>query len=201
MNKNMVDKINRVPIFDIMNVKGYCVYIEGVLRTFVFAQDIAREAGLIQINNKNYTSTSGRIETSYVSLKWDRFNHYVNMSIESFKRINPSILPLIQLPINSNSYMPCELALVVLMHCKSKKALDFQVKLATLIMPKIQQDTIDFYEKEINLLYDNINDMKNTINTNRKNINYNIAFLKDMVEFGSTNDLKHIIMNMDYIGG
>ena len=194
MNKNMVDKINRVPIFDIMNVKGYCVYIEGVLRTFVFAQ-------VIQINNKNYTSTSGRIETSYVSLKWDRFNHYVNMSIESFKRINPSILPLIQLPINSNSYMPCELALVVLMHCKSKKALDFQVKLATLIMPKIQQDTIDFYEKEINLLYDNINDMKNTINTNRKNINYNIAFLKDMVEFGSTNDLKHIIMNMDYIGG
>ena len=41
VDSSIIDKINRVPIFDIMNVKGYCVYIEGVLRTFVFAQGIA----------------------------------------------------------------------------------------------------------------------------------------------------------------
>ena len=90
-----------------MNVKGYCVYIEGVIRTFVYAADIAREAGLIQVNNKSYASTSGRIETSYDSIKWDRFNHYVNLSLESFSRINPSILPLIQLPIHAHSYIQC----------------------------------------------------------------------------------------------
>lgn len=27
MNQDMINKINRVPIFGIMNVKGYCVYI------------------------------------------------------------------------------------------------------------------------------------------------------------------------------
>ena len=192
VDSSIIDKINRVPIFDIMNVKGYCVYIEGVLRTFVFAQDIAREAGLIQINNKNYTSTSGRIETSYVSLKWDRFNHYVNMSIESFKRINPSILPLIQLPINSNSYMPCELALVVLMHCKSKKALDFQVKLATLIMPKIQQDTIDFYEKEIDKY-------KEYINLRHEDINSFIEELKYLVYNGQIPYLVNYIKDLQYL--
>ena len=83
MNKDIQDvinKINTIPIFDIMNVKGYCVYIEGVIRTFVYAADIAREAGLIQVNNKSYASTSGRIETSYDSIKWDRFNNYMSMT-------------------------------------------------------------------------------------------------------------------------
>ena len=67
MNKDIQDvinKINTIPIFDIMNVKGYCVYIEGVIRTFVYAADIAREAGLVQSKtyynrSRNLPSTSG----------------------------------------------------------------------------------------------------------------------------------------------
>ena len=101
MNKDMQDvinKINRIPIFDIMNVKGYCVYIEGVIRTFVYAADIAREAGLITEHSysKEFRTTSGTKNVSYTHdmIRWDRFNHYVNLSLDSFSRINPSIFLL-----------------------------------------------------------------------------------------------------------
>ena len=164
MNQDMINKINKIPIFDIMNVKGYCVYIEGVIRTFVYAADIAREAGMTSQTSYNYIGpTSGPKTYEHEKIRWDRFNHYVNLSLESFSRINPSILPLIQLPIHTHSYIPCELALVVLMHCKSKKALDFQVKLATIIMPKIQQDTIEFYEEQMQKMQDDIEDLQECI--------------------------------------
>jgi len=101
--------------------------------------------------------------TDYEVIRWDRFNHYVNMSLESFSRINPSILPLIQLPIHAYSYIPCELALIVLMHCRSEKALRFQVRLATIIMPKIQQDTIQFYEEQMQKMQDDIEDLQECI--------------------------------------
>ena len=110
------------------------------------------------------TPTSGGSEYyQQEEIRWDRFNHYVNLSLESFSRINPTILPLIQLPIHRESYIPCELALVVLMHCKSKKALDFQVKLATIIMPKIQQDTIQFYEEQMQKMQEDIEDLQECI--------------------------------------
>ena len=189
--QDVINKINTIPIFDIMNVKGYCVYIEGVIRTFVYAADIAREAGLIQVNNKSYASTSGRIETSYDSIKWDRFNNYVNMSMPAIQQENPSLIQLIQLPIHAYSYIPCELALIVLMHCRSEKALRFQVRLATMIMPKIQQDTIEFYEEKVN-------ELRYIIDTNKDTINYNIAVLQDLAEFGSIRELKDTIMNMTY---
>lgn len=199
MNQEILEKINRVPIFDIMNVRGYCVCIDGVIRTFVFAADIAREAGLLRTKTyydreKPMCPTSGAQPEYYIHdiIRWDKFNQYVNLSLESFTRINPPILPLIQLPIHRYSYISCELALVVLMHCKSKKAVDFQVKLATIIMPKIQQDTINFYENKIN-------DMQSLIDTNSENINYNIALLKDIAEFGSMYELKDIIMSMPYV--
>ena len=149
--------------------------------------------GLLSAITYNYIGpTSGPKTYEHTKIRWDRFNHYVNMSIESFKRINPSILPLIQLPIHSNSYIPCELALVVLMHCKSKKALDFQVKLATLIMPKIQQDTIDFYEKEIDKY-------KEYINLRHEDINSFIEELKYLVYNGQIPYLVNYIKDLQYL--
>ena len=150
------------PIFDIMNVKGYCVYIEGVIRTFVYAADIAREAGIVTETKGKETSyaTSG---ITYESIRWDRFNNYVNMSLPAIQQENPSLIQLIQLPIHAYSYIPCELALVVLMHCRSNKALRFQVKLATIIMPQIQQDTIEFYEEQMQKMQDDIEDLQECI--------------------------------------
>jgi hypothetical protein len=152
IDPTLLNKINTIPIFDVMNIRGYCVYIEGVLRTFVFAEDIAREAGLTRINKKTYAPTSVRAdeEYEYETTLWQRFNEYVHLSIESFSRLNPDILPLIQFPLHRYSYIPIELALVVLMHCKSKKALDFQVILASRIIPEIQQHAIGYYEEIIN---------------------------------------------------
>lgn len=193
MNKDMQDvinKINTIPIFDIMSVRGYCVYLEGVIRTFVYAADIAREAGIVTETKGKETSyaTSG---ITYESIRWDRFNNYVNMSLPAIQQENLSLIPLIQLPIHAHSYIPCELALIVLMHCRSEKALRFQVRLATIIMPKIQQDTIEFYE-------DKVNELRSIIDTNKDTINYNIAVLQDIAEFGSVRELKDIIMSMTY---
>lgn len=200
MNKDIINKINRIPIFDIMSVRGYCVYIDGVIRTFVFAADIAREAGLTR--DKTYYNrplqlcpTSGAQNEYYIHniIRWDRFNEYVNMSIESFKRINPSILPLIQLPIHAYSYIPCELALIVLMHCRSKKALDFQVKLATIIMPKIQQDTIEYYEEQIELLENDIEDLKECVDCR------NISKMEELEE--DNYKMKYLIKEYESILG
>ena len=193
MNQDIIEKINRIPIFDIMNVKGYCVYIEGVIRTFVYAADIAREAGMTSQTSYNYIgTTSGPKTYEHEKIRWDRFNHYVNLSLDSFSRINPSILPLIQLPIHAHSYIPCELALVVLMHCKSKKALDFQVKLATIIMPKIQQDTIEFYEEQMNRY-------KSYIDVRHDDINGFVQTLKDLVYTGQFGYLVEYIKDTPYI--
>lgn len=205
LNDSILNKINQIPIFDVMQVKGYCVNIEGILRTFVFAEDIAREAGLVYEANKNYIrkkiiATSGDkniipqlpvIPSMNHEIRWNRFNEYINMVMPIIQQENPSLLSLIQLPVHKFSYMPCELALIVLMHCKSETALRFQVRLATIIMPLIQQQTIELYQREIQELE---SDMK----TNIENINYNIRFLKDIAEF-SPNELRSTIMNLESV--
>ena len=184
LDQSIINGINTIPIFDVMSVRGYCVYIEGVLRTFVYAEDIAREAGLVQTNNKTYASTSGRIDTSYDSIKWKRFNEYVHLSIESFSRLNPDILPLIQFPLHRYSYIPIELALVVLMHCKSKKALDFQVILASRIIPEIQQHAIGYYEEIINKQQNEIFRCEEDLNRYRE---YTDSLEQDIEKLGKKN--------------
>lgn len=150
---NVIDQINQIPIFNIMSVRGYCVNINGTLRTFVFAEDIAREGGLsrIKIDYRrplNAPDNSGAEQEyyQYETIRWKEFNKYVNDSMKAFENIAPDVVPLIQLPIHAYSYIPCELALVVLMHLESEKARNFQVTLASIIMPEIQSNTIRYFE-------------------------------------------------------
>ena len=44
----VIEGNGQVPIFNIMNVRGYCIAYDGKILTVVFAADIAREGGMIQ---------------------------------------------------------------------------------------------------------------------------------------------------------
>ena len=170
INPNIIEGINTIPIFDVMNVRGYCVYIEGILRTFIYAEDIAREAGLVRERSKTVSAQMWAEKTyTYEGIRWDRFNHYLNLSLPAIERKCPEILPLIQLPIHRYSYIPAEVALIVLMHCESDKAVEFQVVLACKIMPEIQQHAIRYYEEQIGILENEIYDYQEMIDCNNIN--------------------------------
>lgn len=170
-----------------MSVRGYCVYIEGVLRTFVYAEDIAREAGITRMTKGRYFyddsyPTDGI--TEYAVIRWDRFNKYVNLSFPAIERRCPEILPLIQLPIHRYSYIPAEVALIVLMHCESDKAVEFQVVLACKIMPEIQQHAIGYYEEIINKQQNEIFRCEEDLNRYRE---YTDSLEQDIEKLGKKN--------------
>lgn len=78
------------------------------------------------------------------------------------------------------------------MHCRSEKALRFQVRLATIIMPKIQQDTIEFYEEQMNRY-------KDYIDVRHDDINGFVQTLKDLVYSGQFGYLAEYIKETPYI--
>ena len=141
---SLINEINEIPIFDVMDVKGYCIVYDSQIKTFVFAADIAREGGLIFDQEQTNCATSGTI--TYKKIRWNRFNEYVNDSIEYYKKVAPDVLAWLQLPIHAYSYIPLEIALTVLMYCKSDKAKQFQVKLSAIIAPTITNNALRVYE-------------------------------------------------------
>ena len=152
----IIEEINNIPIFDVMNVKGYCIVYDTQIKTFVFAADIAREGGLSRIKTyldrpRDMPPTSGGQPEYYelYEIRWDRFNQYIEESIETYRRINPEVLNWLQLPIHAYSYIPIEIAMTVLMCCKSQKAKEFQVTLASIIAPSITSNAIRIYERQL----------------------------------------------------
>jgi len=174
VSQTTLDNMNTIPIFNVLNVRGYCVYIDGILRTFIFAEDIAREGGIITPSNSSVVDSSenyvtGDVNYKYYTIRWDRFNHYVNLSLPAIESRCPEILHLLQLPIHRYSYIPAEVALVVLMHCKSQKALDFQVVLACKIVPEIQRYSVLTYERQITNMQNEIYELQEMIDCNNVN--------------------------------
>lgn len=170
VSQTTLDNMNTIPIFNVLNVRGYCVYIDGILRTFIFAEDIAREAGMMRERSKTVSAHNWAEKTyTYEGIRWDRFNHYVNISLPTIESRCPEILPLIQLPIHRYSYIPAEVALVVLMHCESQKAVDFQVVLACKIVPEIQRYSILTYERQITNMQNEIYELQEMIDCNNVN--------------------------------
>lgn len=183
VSQTTLDNMNTIPIFNVLNVRGYCVYIDGILRTFIFAEDIAREAGLTKITtryDRPLAPRSGRQDSNVPisgsneyyqqeDIRWQRFNEYVNLSLPSIESRCPEILHLLQLPIHRYSYVPAEVALVVLMHCKSQKAIDFQVVLACKIVPEIQRYAVLTYERQITNMQNEIYELQEMIDCNNVN--------------------------------
>lgn len=166
----LLDNMNTIPIFNVLNVRGYCVYIDGILRTFIFAEDIAREAGIITPSTYSKIGVNGDTKIyEKTAIRWDRFNHYINLSLPSIESRCPEILPLLQLPIHRYSYIPAEVALVVLMHCESDKAVDFQVVLACKIVPELQRYAIKTYELQMMNMQNEIYELQEMIDCNNVN--------------------------------
>ena len=133
MDSKVIEGINTIPIFNIENVRGKCIVTpNGNIQSLVLADDIAREGGLVKentkgyvpkdgcANNRNFVPKVGRNFYTYDAILWFRFNQYTNDSIPSIQQYNPSILQYLSLPIKSGSYIPLEIALVVLMRLNSK---------------------------------------------------------------------------------
>lgn len=187
VSKNILDNMNTIPIFNVLNVRGYCVYIEGILRTFVFAEDIAREAGISTSSNYSTFGVNGDAKIyQKSSIRWDRFNKYIELALPAIESRCPEILPLIQLPIHRYSYIPAEVALVILMHCESAKAVDFQVVLSCKIIPEIQRYAVRTYELQIMEMQNDIDDLQEVIDYNNINIAMNLEeeneFLKNFIK-------------------
>lgn len=156
-----INDIDQISILNVMTVRGYCVWINGILRTFVCTEDIARESGLTKENTKSYAPNNGRVgEYSYETIRWDRFESYMNDAINMLKSLNSDIIPLIQPELIRTSYIPYELALMILMRCNSSKALEFQAKLAAYIVPELQRQTIDLYKLKYEKQNKELEDMK-----------------------------------------
>ena len=160
----VIEGNGQIPIFDIMNVKGYCISYNGKILTFVFASDIAREGGLIY-ERLHYErpiqgdATKLMYDTSVVhskqgyykqdEIKWSRFNKYLNDTIEIAKQKNPEILAWLQLPIHPHSYIPLEFAIMILMHCRSEQALNFQWTLTSIIVPQLQSNYFQYQQEQL----------------------------------------------------
>ena len=212
----IIEGNGQVPIFDIMNVKGYCITYGGRRLTFVFAADIAREGGLVFEDNQSYVPTSGRKNNTnflpqvaennneqirvtsgtnliqgdaaqsvgatsgthlfrdvcentresfastsgrknvyeYETIRWNRFNKYLNDTIKIAKQENPEILQWLQLPIHSYSYIPLEFAIMILMHCRSQQALKFQWILTSMIVPQLQSYYDQYQQQQLQYYQD-----------------------------------------------
>ena len=174
----IIEGINTIPIFNIDNVRGKCIVTpNGNIQSLVLADDIAREGGLIY-DNKAYNPKNQNnfrtvlSENIYKYIKWNRFNQYANDSISSIQQYNPSILQYLSLPIKSGDYIPLEIALVVLMHCNSRQARDFQVILATRIAPELTKHAISHYQQQLNQYQSQITQYQQQVSQQQSQINY-----------------------------
>lgn len=157
MNTTVVDYYGDVPILNVMNVAGYSVNINGKQRVFLFARDIAIGGGLVYTQTKtsirnfppkveeNGSDFSAKVEenTSYTYIKWDRVNEYAMDAMPDLIKHDNELQYLCQFPIHEYSYIPQELAYMILMRCTSKKAREFKVALAVDIIPTITNKAIE----------------------------------------------------------
>ena len=221
VDPNIINQINNIPIFNIQNVRGYCIIYENNIKTFVYAEDIAREGGLVSKSKGRYAGCATSCTTDvpiYDSIRWDYFNDYVNDVIDSFKRINPEVLYWLQLPIHRYSYIPLEIALSVLMKLRSKKARDFQVILSSIIAPQIQSNAIKEYNNKIKYIQEQmkyqqdqyqtqIEDQKEQIQHQDYQIDEHKRKMKQLenmvwdIKFRTEEAYEEITKFKDYIGG
>lgn len=84
-------QINTIPIFNIMNVRGYNVVIQNNIRTFLYSEDIAREAGLTRDSKSGHPESWMPDSKEYEIIRRSTFEKYLNEEFEKLKEINPSL--------------------------------------------------------------------------------------------------------------
>ena len=130
----VVSYFNDIPILDVMNVKGYCVEINCKMRTFLFAKDIAINCGLsfIQKDTK-ILATSCKNEYINTGIRWNTFNLYAYESLQEIIPYDNELQYLTQLPVNEYSFIPQEIAYLIIMRCNNAKAREFRAKISFIV--------------------------------------------------------------------
>ena len=169
---NVIGYNGSIPILNIMDVRGYSILNfngTGRTRTFLSAKDIAIGAGLDFVANGNYEhkkiiATSGNNFDNNLGIKWNRFNQYAEYAISNLAYMDPDILAIAQFPYGEYSYMPSEVAYLVVMQCRGEKAKQFQAIIADIIIPRIVDETIKVLQKQIQKQQDEIINLNSRYN-------------------------------------
>ena len=112
------------------NIRGYyAIAADGYVSRLINAEDVARGIGLTTQSKGRYAGENGCAGScttdiqSYEVIRWSTFNEYAQSSlpyIDIQRELN-----MFTFPINKDSYIPFELALMVAINCRSEKARQF----------------------------------------------------------------------------
>lgn len=126
------------------NIRGYyAIAADGYVSRLINAEDVARGIGLTKmVHNGHPTSRMSSEELPKVEvIRWKEFNEYAQSSlpyIDIQRELN-----MFTFPINKDSYIPFELALMVAINCRSEKARQFHGFL------------VGRFSRELNMMIDN----------------------------------------------
>lgn len=210
VNNEIIEGINRINLLGVLNVRGYCIIIEGRLITYVMAADVAVGAGLNRINTKTTRQLVGAQEStySYESIRWDTVEEYFNQAVEEIKEYNKtynngdnSILDFIQ-PFDRNSFILLEVAMGILNKVNSQKGKEFRGALMMYVVPMIQQQAIMEYQMQIQQMQEKMDEMESIIDYQNDYLNIDGLFSSTEIakQFNLTaQDLHQILKKSDIL--
>ena len=198
MEATVLNYYGDVPILNVMNVTGYSVNINGKQRVFLFARDIAIGGGLTRMAKSGHPKSWMSKDTipEVEVIRWATVNEYAMDAMPDLIKHDNELQYLCQFPIHEYSYIPQELAYMILMRCTSKKAREFKVALAVDIIPTITNKAIEIMmqnqENHINYLTQVISrkDSKiSSLNNIIKDHEQEITALKDGINLADIENL------------
>ena len=162
--------------FNIEGIRGYYKELDnGELIRLVNAEDIAIGAGLDkkEIDRRRPVGPHvGRQSTEYLEynkIRWDRFNQYAEDSLEFLREVvSPSVFGYIHLPIKKDSYIPIELAISVIICCRSEQAKKFQAIVSVKIASEISKLNDIKHRKNIQNISKQLEEQINLMNKTRE---------------------------------
>ena len=173
------------------NIRGYyAIAADGYVSRLINAEDVARGIGLTTQSKGRYAGENGCATScttdiqSYEVIRWSTFNEYAQSSlpyIDIQRELN-----MFTFPINKDSYIPFELALMVAINCRSEKARQFHGFLVGRFSREVSM-MIDSKYKEIKeSLEKQIEEQNKVIRDQGQTIVYQEEFLNKQGLFYST---------------
>lgn len=169
------------------NIRGYyAIAADGYVSRLINAEDVARGIGLTTAVKHNDRPVAGSCnQVQYTEgIRWSTFNEYAQSSlpyIDIQRELN-----MFTFPINKDSYIPFELALMVAINCRSEKARQFHGFLVGRFSREVSM-MIDSKYKEIKeSLEKQIEEQNKVIRDQGQTIVYQEEFLNKQGLFYST---------------
>lgn len=203
VNNEIIEGINRINLLGVLNVRGYCIIIEGRLITYVMAADVAVGAGLVEIkHNRVATNVDTGVDNPYQTIIWNRVEDYFNQAVKEIEEYNKtynngdnSILDFIQ-PFDRNSFILLEVAMGILNKVNSQKGKEFRGALMMYVVPMIQQQAIMEYQMQIQEMQNEIEDLQDRVDYQNDYLNLEGLFSSTEIakQFNLTSQELHKIL-------